>query len=116
MRQFYKVRSILLVVSILFVCNFIQGQTVLTYNYTGSSTSWVVPAGVTSVKLDAYGAQGGSSLTGAYGGHIQSTHTVTPGSTLYIYVGGQGTSGTGGYNGGGTPTSTGFGGGGASDK
>ena len=101
--------------------SFGQGKVVITsttgigFYYTGGSQTWVVPAGVNSITIDAYGAQGGSSGTGALGGHIQATHSVTPGSTIYLRIGGQGTAGSGGYNGGGTPSGTGFGGGGATD-
>ncbi|MFA4888789.1 MAG: glycine-rich protein [Candidatus Omnitrophota bacterium] len=76
-------------------------------SYTGSQQTWDVPAGVTSITVDAYGAKGATATTGSYGvggegGRTQATLTVTPGDTLYIYVGGKGTSLTGGgWNGGG---------------
>jgi hypothetical protein len=69
------------------------------FNYTGSSQTFKVPAGVTSISVDAYGASstvisdtytaatngvGGEGL----GGRVQSTLSVTPGQTLNIYVGG----------------------------
>ena len=92
-----------------------------TFNYTGGQQTWVVPAGVTSVDIECWGAQGGASQSGtavgAKGGYAKGTLAVTPGETLYIYVGGQGTaSGGAGYNGGGTGATTPRGGGGgASD-
>jgi hypothetical protein len=67
------------------------------FNYTGSAQTFTVPAGVTSISVDAYGASstvicatyqvngaGGEGL----GGRVQSTLSVTPGQTLNIYVGG----------------------------
>lgn len=108
------------------------GATV-TFDYTGSQQTWTVPAGVTSIEIEAWGAQGGSTSgssypgTGALGGYSKGTLSVTPGETLYVYVGGQGTSTTtkygsytlfsGGWNGGGSVSTQGNGGagGGASD-
>jgi Glycine rich protein/GEVED domain/Secretion system C-terminal sorting domain len=65
-----------------------------TYSYTGSSTSFTVPSGVSSIGIDVRGAQGGSGYggnTGGGGGRIQGTLPVTGGSTVYVYVGGAGT-------------------------
>ena len=81
---------------------------------------YVVPSGVTSITVDAYGAEGGLAHTPGMGGRTQGTMAVTPGQTLYIFVGGQGGLPAGGWNGGGiggsTPANTvGGGGGGASD-
>lgn len=88
------------------------------FNYTGSFQTFTVPAGVTTIKVELYGASGGdgwatSSSTsygggsGGWGGIISTYINVTPGSVLRIYVGGQGNasntngaSGLGGYNGG----------------
>ena len=78
-------------------------------------TSFVVPAGVTSLTLDAYGAQGGASSHGpnsAQGGHISAVVTVTPGSTLQVYVGGKGGDGTGAVGGAGGANGGGDGAGG----
>jgi len=107
----------------------------VTFGFTGMAQTWIVPNGVTSVTIDARGAQGGvtpwapNSVYGE-GGRMQTTITVTPGETLIIYVGGAGGSpdpinnvaGTGGYNGGGAggidnvdQNAPGPGGGGASD-
>ena len=90
-----------------------------TFNYTGSQQTWTVPTGVTSINVDVQGAQGGTSSygTGGNGGRVQATIPVTPGQTVYVNVGGQGTMSVGGWNGGGAPYSSGLsgGGGGASD-
>lgn len=108
----------------------IQGSQ--TFSYTGAAQTWTVPAGVTSVNVEANGAQGGRvdltgfwtpcCLDGGLGGKVTTTLAVTPGQVLNLYVGQQGnTNGTGGYNGGGTaspvssPILGGAGGGGATD-
>jgi hypothetical protein len=93
-----------------------------TFNYTGSMQTFTVPAGVTSISVDARGAQGGAG--GGLGGRVTCNYAVTPGDVLDIYVGGQGgaqvSNSPGGYNGGGNagPCNVqypGSGGGGASD-
>ncbi len=96
--------------------------------YTGAMQTFTVPAGITSVTIEAWGAQGWSgSYSGGKGGYAKGNLAVTSGQTLYIFVGGQGTAAVGegipsgaGWNGGGlgqtnaSPNSAG-GGGGASD-
>jgi hypothetical protein len=61
--------------------------------------SFVVPAGVCSITVDATGAQGGleafSSADGGPGGRTVATIPVTPGETLQIDVGGRGGDGEG---------------------
>ncbi|MCB9230887.1 MAG: T9SS type A sorting domain-containing protein [Bacteroidia bacterium] len=98
----------------------------IVFNYTGAQQMFVVPAGVSVLTLDVWGAQGKvgtiSAGSGGLGGHATGTLSVLPGETLYVYVGGQGASvSAGGFNGGGdggnngcTP-SHGGGGGGATD-
>ena len=89
-----------------------------TFNYTGGVQTYIVPGGVTSVTVDAYGAAGGSPGTAAMGGRMQATIAVSAGQTLNVYVGSAGTLNTGGFNGGGgvfSGTNGAFGGGGASD-
>ena len=89
------------------------------FNYTGAQQTWTVPAGVTSITVDAQGSQGGTSSygTGGNGGRVQATISVTPGQTVYVNVGGQGSMSVGGWNGGGVPYGCGCvaGGGGATD-
>jgi len=70
----------------------IATQTV--FNYTGSSQSFIVPAGVTTMTIEAIGAQGGNTTegiggTGGMGASMKGTFNVTPGNTLTIGVGGQ---------------------------
>ncbi len=101
------------------------GTVATTFSYTGGTQTFVVPAGVSTVQVEAWGAQGNFNalnVAGGLGGYAKGTMTVTPGSTLYIEVGGGGISTSlGGYNGGaiaGPSTCTGAiggGGGGASD-
>ena len=84
--------------------------TVLDFTYTGGGQSFVVPIGVSSIFLEAWGAQGYSTgdASGGLGGYTSGNQAVTGGQTLYLYVGGQGqsvnvtdTPAGGGYNGGG---------------
>ena len=95
-----------------------NGSCTMTFEYTGDYYQWTLPANVRSMWFDVYGAQGGRS--GGLGGKISGQFTTIP-TTLFVYVGGQGKTGsglTGGFNGGGT-SGTGHGdegsGGGASD-
>lgn len=101
-----------------------------TFNYTGASQNYTVPAGVTAIQVDVRGASGGAgnpaTHQGGFGARVQDTLTVTPGQVLQVYVGSAGAAGStgtfaaGGYNGGGNggyyPGNWGGGGGGgASD-
>jgi hypothetical protein len=111
----------------------------MTYYFTGSEQSCIVPKGVHAVKVIAVGGRGGNVSYGNFGGSggrgalvVDPELPVTPGQTLYIEVGGNGgdvyathealygSAGAGGWNGGGPgglPSSGigGGGGGGASD-
>jgi len=84
----------------------------ISFTYTGDYYQWTVPSGVTSISFDISGAAGGtnwsSGITTAKGGRVQGTLSVTPGATLFVYVGGAGSqaittsnANTGGWNGGG---------------
>ena len=99
-----------------------------TFSVTGAAQTWTVPAGVTSATFDLYGASGGgdasptaTAFRRGLGGRATATIAVTPGDSIQVNVGGQGTQITGGFNGGGTGTggggtgTPGNGGGGASD-
>ena len=97
------------------------------FAYTGGNQIFMVPVGVTSLTLEAWGAQGGTNGNdlsscgeiGGKGGYAIGTLAVTAGESINIYVGGKGISGAaGGYNGGGDSgpdTGTCGSGGGASD-
>lgn len=91
-----------------------NGKDSAVFNFKPEAQVWVVPQGVTAVKVDAYGAQGGNAH-GGKGGRVQSILQVKPGSQLIIHVGSQPSGNEGGYNGGGKGCGEGFGGGGASD-
>jgi len=84
-----------------------------TFNYTGASQTFTVPAGITTVLIDMQGAAGGTSgypgtpSPGGRGGRVQCFLTVTPGVSYPVYVGGKGANGAngcvsaaGGFNGG----------------
>ena len=87
--------------------------TVFNYSYTGSVQQVTLPKG--KYKLQCWGAQGGSvsgsyTATGSKGGYSEGVLTLTKTTTIYIFVGGQGTSSStsstsgtanGGWNGGG---------------
>ena len=82
-----------------------------TFSYTGSIVNWTVPAGVCSITVEAWGAQGGGALGGYQGGlgaRMRGDFQVYPGMTLDILVGQQGINGvnsgdqSGGTGGGGT--------------
>ena len=77
-------------------------QVTKTFNYTGTAQTWTVPAGVTSINIDAYGSAGdhgpAAKPYNSKGGRVQATMSVTPGQVLNVYVGGMG-----GFNGGGGP-------------
>lgn len=107
-------------------------DTTTTFEYTGGQQSYVVPNDVSTLIVDVKGGAGagpypagGSAFagTGGQGARVQTTITVTPGQTVYLYVGGTADNSTGlghnsdgGYNGGGDGGGAyGFGGGGASD-
>jgi hypothetical protein len=96
------------------------------YTTTGTQQIYVVPANISQVTIEAWGAQGNTNtaaaIAGGLGGYSTGDLAVTPGETLYVYVGGGAVTGTaGGYNGGGNGSATGCataqggGGGGGSD-
>jgi len=74
------------------------------FSYTGSAQTFTVPTVASSITIAAYGAQGANG--GGLGGLAVGTLAVTPGSQLYVYVGGQsnfnggGQGGNSSYNGG----------------
>ncbi|MFC7877922.1 Ig-like domain-containing protein [Isoptericola sp. NPDC057391] len=82
-------------------------NTCLEFTYSGpQDASFVVPQGVTTVRVDLSGANGGRYTGSAYGrgGRTEGTLTVTPGDTYSVRVGQQGA---------GTSAGTTYGGGGA---
>ena len=100
-----------------------EGETI-TENFlsTGEIQTFEVPAGVTSIYIEANGAKGSNAQSGAgaglgaSGGKASGNLAVAPGQIINIYVGGSGNGSSGGFNGGGAGGSAiGGGGGGASD-
>lgn len=84
--------------------------TVFNFSYTGNVQSVELPKG--KYKLQCWGAQGGTSYgssngAGSKGGYSEGIITLTEKTTLYVFVGGQGSRGSssslvnGGWNGGG---------------
>lgn len=76
-----------------------NGRQVFTASGTGSdpgthdNTSWVVPAGITAIRVQLAGGGGGShdwgtdNSSGGCGGFVIGEIPVTPGETLEMYVG-----------------------------
>lgn len=90
---------------------------IMDFNYTGLVQSKTLKPG--TYTIECWGGQGGtySSYIGGKGGYSKGTITLTEATTVYISVGGAGSSSstTAGFNGGGTGISSGRGGGGATD-
>lgn len=82
-----------------------------TLDFTGSLQTFTVPAGITKVKVTAWGGGGSGGTVGGWsvgspagaGGCAEGLLTVTPGSSIYALVGGGAAvnSGTSAYGGGG---------------
>lgn len=68
-----------------------SGPTTQTFNYSGGLQTFTVPAGVTTLTIQAVGAAGGSDQYGmsGSGASMQGDFSVTPGDTLTILVGEQ---------------------------
>jgi hypothetical protein len=109
----------------LFAASFItQAQTTNTYT---SSTTWIVPAGVSTITIKVYGGAGGiggqdcgagcSNAPAGPVGYVVADYNVTTGDIIGIYPGGNGVNGsnnvtgTGGGNGGVASYSTSYNGG-----
>ena len=70
-----------------------NNEVVTDFLYTGAVQTYTVPIGAVEVKMEVWGAQGGSggpSYPGAKGGYSVGTMTLHGVSTLYVYVGGEG--------------------------
>jgi len=91
-----------------------------TFQFTGTEQMFTIPYGVTAIDVDASGAAGLSVKLGR-GGRVVATVPVKQREILYVFVGGQGSYYTGGFNGGGSGGTypycghCSYGGGGASD-
>jgi hypothetical protein len=97
------------------------------FQFTGTMQTFVVPAFALFISVDVIGAVAGGAVGGTlragFGARVQATFPVTPGTVLYIFVGGRGGNGAcsngdqipGGWNGGGFGYQCTSSGGGASD-
>ncbi|WP_422240950.1 glycine-rich protein, partial [Dokdonella sp.] len=99
---------------------------VVRFDFTGAQQSFVVPANaISALYIEANGAQGGSGQLGGNGsvggeggrgGFVSGNRAASSGTTLNIFIGGQGTTTLGGFNGGADGgNSNAGGGGGATD-
>lgn len=103
----------------------VDPQGVVSYNFTGGIQTFTVPACVDTVFIQTWGGQGGAGATGGnsatggaggLGGYAEGWLLVNPGDVINVFVGGQGATPTGGFNGGANGGSQNAGGGGgASD-
>ncbi len=97
------------------------------FSYSGTFLTFIVPFSGT-YTIECWGASGGdanyySGNLAGRGGYVSGKISWNEDDTFYIYIGGAGTRtykyegfvGYGGYNGGGTASNTGCGGGGATD-
>jgi len=83
-------------------CNASKTSCTVSFPYSGDYYVWAPPADVRSMSVILSGAQGGRN--GGNGAKATANFKTIPTGNLYIYVGGQGSSGSGaagGYNGGG---------------
>jgi hypothetical protein len=86
-------------------CETSDATTTCDFAYSGAFDHWTVPAGVTVLKIDAFGAAGASARTtyvrgggaGGGGGEYRATLSgIQPGTSLTIFVGGVGVGARGG--------------------
>ncbi len=110
-------------------CSLAANTVTCTFNFTGDEQIFTVPAGVTSISIEATGGKGGTNSepnfagvpgAGGYGAVVSATLAVSSGQVLYVEVGGAAQVTAGGWNGGGHGAISGSsgrsgGGGGASD-
>lgn len=102
MKFFYSRRLILGIVAVLSIA--ISHGQITEITYSGEFTTYEVPLGVSSISIEALGAQGASGQAGYVGGKgakMYGEFDVEPGSTLIIVVGGKGEGQSSGSNGGG---------------
>lgn len=100
----------------------------VTFTYTGGEQTYTVPAGVTSLQVQAVGANGGDGPSGSSGRTpggaggmvigdvaVAAGAAIAPGDKLYVAVGGTATGNRGGFNVGGHGQGNAGGGGGATE-
>lgn len=102
MKQYYNLKMFFALVLSLGLTG-VWGQ-ITVLNYTGNFVTYTVPAGVTSISIEALGAQGASGQPGFVGGRgarMYGEFDVVPGTELLIAVGGKGAGQSSNSNGGG---------------
>jgi hypothetical protein len=79
------------------------GPVDVVFSFTGAEQSWTVPSGVTTIHVHLIGGKGasGGGYPGGVAHDVSGDLVVTPGSTIYVEVGGAGIGPTPGFNGGG---------------
>jgi hypothetical protein len=85
---FEKIKKGAYLVALFFLGNATAWSQTTTFNSTGGIQTYLVPAGVSLLDIEAVGAQGGAQ--GGLGASMQGQFTVTPGETLTIIVGEEG--------------------------
>src|SRR6478735_3121654 len=100
LHRFVMPFTCIFLLTLVFITN-ANAQTTQTFNSSGTFT---VPAGVTSITVEVWGAGGagggatgnpGAGGGGAGGAYVKNTFTVTPGTSYTINVGNGGSGGTG---------------------
>jgi len=81
---------------------------IFTFDYTGGEQDFEVPCDG-YYKLETWGAQGGNVTYGGKGAYATGITQLSKSDYLYIVVGGTNSTADGGYNGGGSCTSNGYG-------
>ena len=105
----------ILAIFFLFISEIANSQISQSFNSTGANQTFTVPAGVTSITVNIWGAGGGGSQnnsgSGGSGAYVKGTLAVTPGQTIILVVGGGGvnTAAAGGFGGGGNAGGAGTG-------
>ncbi|HEX2066160.1 MAG TPA: hypothetical protein VHI93_05040, partial [Candidatus Thermoplasmatota archaeon] len=84
-----------------------------TFNCTASQQTYTIPAGVTILNIQVWGAQGGGA-NGGKGAWMEGSVVVSPGGTLKVQVGCRPGGSIGGWPDGGNGASDSYGGGGTS--
>ena len=108
--SFKKISAVYIFLFSLFFSSQLLAATT-TFSFTGSNQTFTVPAGVTSITMEGFGAAGGAgencANSGGKGGYLKSTITVTANDTLTIVVGEKGGNSAGAIFGGGGEGGTG---------
>jgi hypothetical protein len=82
----FHLKALKLISASAFILTGISSYSQTTFSYTGSLQTYTVPAGVTQIRLECWGAQG-SGGNGGNGGYARGDMNVTPGQVLNVYVG-----------------------------